>query len=509
MITGATKAKVDDIWQKMWEGGITNPLEVISQLTYLMFMHQLDEREFEIEKMESLLEVEQQHIFPKVYETADGKKIDGAELRWSRFKDKPAETMFATVSEYVFPFIKGLGEDSPFSRSMESATFGIPTPKTLQKAVDGIDALFEEYVDDIADLGDLYEYMLSKLNTAGTNGQFRTPKHIRDMMVQFVSPKPGQLVCDPACGTAGFLISAAEHIRESYGATMGSDEWDCFAGTNGKGPQFTGFEMDQTMLRISAMNLMLHSVSQPDVRYLDSISKNNTIRGKYDVILANPPFTGSVDAEDIDNSLRAIVDSKQTELLFVALFLRMLKLGGKCACIVPNGVLFRTNSKAYRQLRQELVDNQKLEAVIYMPSGVFKPYSGVSTAVLVFTKTDAGGTDDVWLYNMEGDGFTLDDKRDPDEKHDDIPDILERWANLAAEAERSRTEKSFLVSREEIVGNDYDFSFNKYAETVYERVEYPPTEEILAEIEEINSRIADGLAELKALLGKGVQDGSN
>lgn len=283
---------------------------------------------------------------------------------------------------------------------------------------------------------------------------------------------------------------------------MDADAWDCFAGRNGRGPQFSGFEMDQTMLRISAMNLMLHSVDQPDVRYLDSISKSNIARGKYDVVLANPPFTGSVDAEDIDNSLKAIVNSKQTELLFVALFLRMLKLGGRCACIVPNGVLFRTNSKAYRQLRMELVDNQRLEAIIYMPSGVFKPYSGVSTAILVFTKTDSGGTDNVWLYNMEGDGLTLDDKRDADEKHNDIPDILARWVNLGAEKNRARTDKSFLVTHSEIVENDYDFSFNKYTETVYERKEYPPTEEILSELSDLNVQIGEGLSSLRTMLAE-------
>lgn len=503
MITGATKSKVDEIWQRMWEGGITNPLEVISQLTYLMFMHQLDEREFEAESLETVLGVGQRHVFPATYVNAAGIEIPGDELRWSRFKDKPAEAMYHTVSEFAFPFIKSLGDGSAFTQSMESATFGIPTPKTLQRAVDGIDALFESYVDDISDLGDLYEYMLSKLNTAGANGQFRTPKHIRDMMVRFIDPKPGQLIADPAMGTAGFLISAAEHLRSQYEATMTQADWDCFAGTNGATPQFTGFEIDQTMLRISAMNLMLHGVDMPDVRYLDSISKNNTVRSTFDCILANPPFTGSVDAEDIDDSLKAIVDSKQTELLFVALFLRMLKLGGRCACIVPNGVLFRTNSKAYRQLRRELVDNQKLEAVISMPSGVFKPYSGVSTAILVFTKTDAGGTDDVWLYNMEGDGFTLDDKRDADEQHDDIPDILKRWGNLEGERERTRTSKSFLVPASEIRDNDYDFSFNKYTETVYERIEYPPTAEILAELAAINRRIATGLEELSSMLGGG------
>ena len=254
------------------------------------------------------------------------------------------------------------------------------------------------------------------------------------------------------------------------------------------------------MLRISAMNLMLHGVDSPDVRYLDSISQKNAISSKYDVILANPPFTGSVDVEDIDKGLRAIVETKQTELLFVALFLRMLKLGGRCACIVPNGVLFRSNSKAYRQLRQQLVEDHKLEAIIYLPSGVFKPYSGVSTAILVFTKTNAGGTDNVWLYNMEADGYTLDDKRDPDEKNNDIPDIIERWANLGDESERERTEKSFLVPKQEIVDNEYDFSFNKYTKTEYERIEYPPTSEILAELDELNAQFAAGLAELHKML---------
>lgn len=386
---------------------------------------------------------------------------------------------------------------------MEGATFGFSAGKTslLEKAVDGVEELLSEFDDSIGDLGDLYEYMLSKLSTAGTNGQFRTPKHIRDMMVAMVDPKPSELICDPACGTAGFLISSAEHIRGKYESSMSAADWNSFAGADGAAPQFSGFEMDQTMLRISTMNLMLHGVEAPDVRYMDSISKSNTIRGKFDIVLANPPFTGSVDVEDIDKSLRAIVSSKQTELLFVALFLRMLRIGGRCACIVPNGVLFRTNSKAYTQLREELVENQKLEAIIYMPSGVFKPYSGVSTAVLVFTKTDAGGTDNVWLYNMEGDGFTLDDKRDEDAGNNDIPDILERWANLDDEAKRERTEKSFLVPKQEIADKGYDFSFNKYTKTEYEHIEYPPTSEILADLEGLNAQMTAGLAELKKMLG--------
>ncbi len=502
MITGATKGKVDAIWQKMWEGGITNPLEVISQLTYLMFIRSLDEKELETERMEQLLGTADRHIFPETYRNAYGAEISGEQLRWSRFKDKPAQEMYRIVSEFVFPFIKSLGDGSAFSKAMKSATFGFPAgkPALLERAVDGIEGLLSEFDEHIGDLGDLYEYMLSKLSTAGTNGQFRTPEHIRKMMVAMLNPKPGELICDPACGTAGFLISASEHIRENYEKVMTDEQWRCFTGAGDGEPQFSGFEMDQTMLRISTMNLMLHGVEAPDVRYLDSISKNNTVSNKYDVVLANPPFTGSVDVEDIDKSLRGIVDSKQTELLFVALFLRMLKMGGRCACIVPNGVLFRSNSKAYGQLRRELVENQKLEAIIYMPSGVFKPYSGVSTAVLLFTKTDAGGTDDVWMYNMEGDGLTLDDKREPDEKHNDIPDILNRWANLDEEKKRERTEKSFLVPKAEIVNNDYDFSFNKYTKTEYERIEYPPTQEILADLDTLNRQMAESLAELREML---------
>lgn len=503
MITGATKSKVDAIWQKMWEGGITNPIEVISQLTYLMFMRSLDEKELETEKMEQMLGTELERIFPKTYHNSYGAEISGDQLRWSRFKDMPAQEMYRVVNEFAFPFIKQLGNESAFAKAMEGATFGFPAgkPSLLERAVDGVEGLLSEFDDHVGDLGDLYEYMLSKLSTAGTNGQFRTPQHIRNMMVAIVDPKPGELICDPACGTAGFLISAAEHIRNTHESQMTGDDWDSYAGKNGAAPQLSGFEIDQTMLRISTMNLMLHGVDAPDVRYLDSISKNNTVSGKYDAILANPPFTGSVDVEDIDKSLRAIVDSKQTELLFVALFLRMLKMGGRCACIVPNGVLFRSNSKAYEQLRRELVENQKLEAVIYMPSGVFKPYSGVSTAILVFTKTDAGGTNDVWLYNMEGDGYTLDDKRNLDEKHDDIPDILRRWGSLDSERERSRTEKSFLVPKSEIVENGYDLSFNKYTETVYERVEYPPTEEILADLDDLNRQMAESLSKLRRMLG--------
>lgn len=501
MITGGTKNKVDDIWQKMWEGGITNPLEIISQLTYLMFMQQLDEKEYETEKMELASGVELEHIFPIEWTNPQGNKIAGEKLRWSRFKDMDSTTMYTVVSQYAFPFIKtNVHTDSAFVSTMANATFSIPTPNSLEKAVTGITDLFADHMEDIGDLGDLYEYMLSKLNTAGTNGQFRTPKHIRDLMVALIDPKPSQLVCDPACGTAGFLISAAEHVRNAHADEMTASDWECFTGDDGATTQFTGFEIDQTMLRISAMNLLLHGIDYPDIRYLDGISKNNIIKNQFDVILANPPFTGTVDKEAIDDSLLSTVNSKQTELLFVALFLRMLKLGGRCACIVPNGVLFRTNARGYTQLRKELVDNQKLEAIINMPSGVFKPYSAVSTAILVFTKTDAGGTDNVWFYDMTSDGYTLDDKRDPDPSNDDIPDIITRWNNLSKEAKRNRTDKSFMVSKQDIVDNDYDLSFNKYSEITYERIEYPPTSEILADLSALNAQMTTTLAELTSLL---------
>ena len=342
-------------------------------------------------------------------------------------------------------------------------------------------------------LGDLYEYMLGKLSQAGTNGQFRTPKHIRDMMVSIISPKPSERICDPACGTAGFLVSSVEFIRRNYENSMTPEDWEMF-----EGGAFTGFEFDQTMLRISAMNLMLHSVTCPRIEYKDSISKQNEISGMFDVILANPPFTGSVDASGIHPSLTAVTPTKKTELLFLALFVRMLKKGGRCACIVPDGVLFGS-SKAHKSIRHEIVENHHLQAVISMPSGVFKPYAGVSTAVLVFTKTGAGGTDKVWFYDMKADGFSLDDKRSPVSEND-IPDILARFGNLADEESRERTEKSFFVDKSEIAENGYDLSINKYKKVIYEAIEYPPTEDILAELKALEAQAAKGLEELEGML---------
>ena len=391
------------------------------------------------------------------------------------------------------PEAKEAGNETAFSRYMSDAMFLIPTPQVLQKIITGLDDLYEHDISDLDMQGDLYEYMLGKLATAGQNGQFRTPKHIREMMVALLQPTPDDTICDPACGTAGFLVSAAEYIRKNYENTMTPEQWEHFAGD-----AFTGFDTDRTMLRISAMNLMLHSISHPEIDYKDSLSKQNEITGRFTLCLANPPFKGTVDAESINDNLKAVTNTKKTELLFLALFLRMLKKGGQCACIVPDGVLFGS-SHAHQDIRRELVENHQLRAVISMPSGVFKPYAGVSTAVLVFTKTGAGGTDNVWFYDMKADGFSLDDKR-TETAENDIPDIIERFRNLDKEAARPRTEQSFLVPKQEIADNDYDLSINKYKKVEYAPVEYPSTAQIMADLHELEMEITAGLAELEEML---------
>jgi type I restriction enzyme M protein len=383
--------------------------------------------------------------------------------------------------------------NTAFARYMSDAMFLIPTPQVLQKIITGLDDLYEHDISELDMQGDLYEYMLGKLATAGQNGQFRTPKHIREMMVELLQPTPDDVIGDPACGTAGFLVSASEYIRKHYEDTMTPEQWEHFAG-----PAFTGFDTDRTMLRISAMNLMLHSISDPEVDYKDSVSKQNAISDKFTMILANPPFKGTVDAESINDNLKAVTNTKKTELLFLALFLRMLKKGGQCACIVPDGVLFGS-SGAHKAIRKELIENHQLRAVISMPSGVFKPYAGVSTAVLVFTKTGAGGTDRVWFYDMKADGFSLDDKRSPIAEND-IPDIIERFHHPEREEGRRRTEQSFFVPKQEIVDNGYDLSINKYKKTEYVAVDYPPTAEILDKLDALEAEISKGLAELRGML---------
>ena len=507
MVTGAIKNKVDKIWEDIWAGGITNPLTVIEQLSYLMFIRSLDEKELENEEMEAMSGESVRKIFPQT--------PAGQSMRWSKFKNNDPRDIYAIMTQRVFPALKAMKggqlpdfdekgeiialEDQPgeentaFARYMANANFLIPTPQILQKVITGLDDLYEHDIADLDMQGDLYEYMLGKLSSAGQNGQFRTPKHIREMMVALLQPTPDDSICDPACGTAGFLISSAEYIRAHYEDTMTPEQWARFAGET-----FTGFDTDTTMLRLSAMNLMLHSITNPNIDYKDSVSKQNDLSNQFTMCLANPPFKGSVDAESINDNLKAVTNTKKTELLFLALFLRMLKPGGQCACIVPDGVLFGS-SKAHQSIRKELVENHQLRAVISMPSGVFKPYAGVSTAVLVFTKTGAGGTDKVWFYDMKADGFSLDDKRS-EISDNDIPDIIERFHHLDQEDGRERTEQSFFVPKQEIVDNGYDLSINKYKKTEYVAIEYPPTSEILDKLDQLEAEIRGGLKELRGMV---------
>ncbi|WMJ20359.1 type I restriction-modification system subunit M [Geobacillus kaustophilus] len=483
MITGELKNKVDKIWETFWTGGITNPLTVIEQFTYLLFIKGLDEAETQREQEAALLGIEFERIFPE----------DKQHLRWSKFKNLEASQMYEIVSKEVFPFIKSLhgNKNSAYAKYMSDAIFMIPTPQMLSKIVDGIDKL---PLKDRDLQGDLYEYLLSKIATAGTNGQFRTPRHIIKMMVELVKPTPEDIIVDPAAGSAGFLVAAGEYLRKHRS--------DLFLVQSLKehfnNHMFYGFDMDRTMLRIGAMNMMLHGIENPNIEYRDSLSEQNKDKDKYTLVLANPPFKGSLDYDAVSNDLLKVVKTKKTELLFLALFLRILKTGGRCACIVPDGVLFGS-SKAHKDIRKEIVENHKLEAIISMPSGVFKPYAGVSTAIMIFTKTGVGGTDQVWFYDMKADGYSLDDKRTPIEEND-IPDIIARFHNREAEKERKRTEQSFFVPVEEIRENDYDLSINKYKVIEYEEVQYEAPSVILERIEALEKEIILGIKELKEMI---------
>ena len=485
MITGELRNKIDKIWETFWTGGITNPLDVIEQFTYLLFIKQLDDMDTVKENEANFLGVPFESIFAGEYQ----------KYKWSKFKNLgSAEEMYNLVADKVFPFIKNLHQDgdSAYARYMGDAIFKIPTAAMLTKIVDGIDKL---ELGDADSKGDLYEYLLSKVATAGTNGQFRTPRHIIRMMVDLVKPKPDDIIIDPAMGSAGFLIEAQRYLRDNHAEMfLNAKQKEHF-----NNEMFYGNDMDRTMLRIGAMNMMLHGVDNPNISYRDSLSEQNTDSEKYTLVLANPPFKGSLDYEAVSADLLKVTKTKKTELLFLALFLRILKKGGRAAVIVPDGVLFGS-SNAHKQIRTEIINNNKLDAVISMPSGVFKPYAGVSTAILIFTKIGSGGTDKVWFYDMKADGYSLDDKRQ--EISDcDIPDIINRFNNLEAEAERARTEQSFFVPVEEIIANDYDLSINKYKEVVYEQVEYESTEVIIDKIEQIEAEIQKEFAELKNLLG--------
>lgn len=498
MITGELKNKIDSMWDVFAAGGLVNPLEVIEQVTYLMFIHDLDDADNIRAKESAILGLPYKSIFADEICIGD-RTIEGSQLKWSVFHDFPATRMYSVMQEWVFPFIKNLHGDknSAYSKYMDDAIFKLPTPLLLSKVVDALDEIYRlmAEVKDIDIRGDVYEYLLSKIAQSGRNGQFRTPRHIIRMMVELMQPKPEDTICDPACGTSGFLVTAGEYLKEKYKKEIFFDKQKKEHYMN---HMFYGFDMDRTMLRIGAMNMMTHGVESPFIEYRDSLSDQNQDREKYSLILANPPFKGSLDADTVSADLLKVCKTKKTELLFLVAFVRMLKVGGRCACIVPDGVLFGS-STAHKAIRKELIEENRLEAVISMPSGVFKPYAGVSTGILIFTKTGHGGTDNVWFYDMTADGFSLDDKRTPIAEND-IADIVARFHNLDGEIDRKRTEKSFFVLKEEIVENNYDLSINKYKQVEYVAIEYPPTSEIMANIEAIEMEIAKEMAELKKLL---------
>ena len=484
MITGELKSRVDRVWDAFWSGGISNPLEVIEQITYLLFIRRLDDLHTLAEQRERMTEERVGLIFA----------ANQQHLRWSVFKNTEASVMFRTVGEEVFPFLRELGGDgTTYSQHMKDARFTIPTPALLSRVVDMVDGF---PMQDRDTNGDLYEYLLSQIASAGKNGQFRTPRHIIQLMVELMAPTPKDEIVDPACGTAGFLVAASEYLRERHPEAL----LDVTQREHFHRSMFHGYDFDATMLRIGSMNMLMHGVEAPEIRYRESLSEAAAWdAANYTLVLANPPFAGSVDPHSIAKDLTRVVKTKKTELHFLALFLKLLKPGGRAAVIVPDGVLFGS-SAAHKALRQTLVEDQKLDAVIKLPSGVFRPYAGVSTAILFFTRTDSGGTDDVWFYDVRADGFSLDDKRAP-VAADDLPEVLARWAERdGAERERARTEQSFTVPKAEIVAQGYDLSLNRYREIVHDEVEHRDPIDIIADIETLNAQIDQGIGELKAML---------
>jgi type I restriction enzyme M protein len=512
MLTGEIRNKVDKIWDAFWSGGISNPLEVMEQITYLLFLKRLDDLELREEnKANTTGKPMERTLFPK---GKDDKGRPYKELRWSWFSTKEPAEMFTVVADHVFPFLRTLGgDDSTYAHHMKDARFTIPSPALLTKVVDLLGELPMEARDT---KGDIYEYMLGKIASAGQNGQFRTPRHIIRLMVELMAPGPKDVICDPACGTAGFLVAAGEYLREHHPEVLRDSKLK----RHFHEKAFHGFDFDNTMLRIGSMNMLLHGIENPSITYRDSLAEDHAGEAEtYTLLLANPPFAGSLDYDNTAKDLQRIVKTKKTELLFLALFLRLLKTGGRAAVIVPDGVLFGS-SNAHKELRRKLVEEQKLDGVISLPGGVFKPYAGVSTAILLFTKTDSGGTDRVWFYDCDADGWSLDDKRTPlldetklgvtpagklkAEEHEknNLPDILARWGERdGKEKKRARTAKSFCVEKSEIAAQGYDLSVNRYKEVVHEDVRHRSPAEILSELARLEHDIEAGMKSLRGLLG--------
>lgn len=505
MLTGELRSQIDKVWNAFWTGGLSNPLTVIEQMTYLLFIKRMDELQTLREQKANMLKtpIEDPIFDKKQYE-----------LRWSRFRDKDPESMHRlfTKDEGVFDFLRNLASSgSSFSKYMKGATFMIPTPRLLAQVVDMLNNIDMTNRDT---KGDVYEYLLSKIATSGDNGQFRTPRHIIKMMVAMMAPGTEDVICDPSAGTCGFLVVAGEYVREKY-------EKELLKGKTLKhfnNEMFMGMEFDPTMIRIGAMNMILHGIENANLKDVDSLSEANTdFTEQATLVLANPPFKGSLDHDAVDAKILRVVKSKKTELLFLALILKGLKTGGRAAVVVPEGVLF-SSSKAHQQIRTEIIDHHKLQAVISMPSGVFKPYAGVSTAILIFTKTKSGGTDKVWFYDMQADGYTLDDKRTPqapeyetfadlekliEQKEvpgTDIPDIISRWQNLKGEEKRTRTDKSFFVQVDEIRNNKYDLSINRYKQIIYDEKEFDSPTKILKDIKQLDEQRNSEMVQLMELL---------
>jgi len=511
MLTGEARSRINGIWDSFWSGGIANPLEVMEQITYLLFLKRLDDLQtLEENKANRLGKPIERRIFP---EGNDPRNRPYADFRWSRFKNFAPADMYTVMSEHVFPFLRTLGGDgSTYSGHMKDARFTIPTPALLQKVVDGLDHVAMEDRDT---KGDVYEFMLSKIASAGQNGQFRTPRHIIQLMVEMTAPQPTDVICDPAAGTCGFLVAAGEFIRDHHPEALQDPKLSKHFHEH----LFHGFDFDSTMLRIGSMNMLLHGVEAPDVRYKDSLSEEHAgDEEMFSLILANPPFAGSLDYENTAKDLQQIVKTKKTELLFLALFLRLLKPGGRAAVIVPDGVLFGS-SKAHKELRRLLVEDQKLDGIVSLPSGAFKPYAGVSTAIVFFTKTNSGGTDNVWFYDVTADGRSLDDKRTEllsddklgavpttpltDAEHDknNLPDALNRWRDRAgSERDRPRTAQSFCVDKADIVAQGYDLSINRYKEVIHQEVEHRRPKDILADLTRLEEEIQQGIRDLEAML---------
>jgi type I restriction enzyme M protein len=510
-ITGEIRSQVDQIWNAFWTGGISNPLEVIEQITYLLFIRRLDElHTLEERKALRLKRPMERPTFPP---GKDPRKRPYEDLRWSRFKNAAPAEMFVIVGEHVFPFLRTLGGDgSTYSHHMKDARFTIPTPALLARVVDMIDHVPMEERDT---KGDLYEYMLGKIATAGQNGQFRTPRHIIQLMVEMMAPTAKDVIVDPASGTCGFLVAAGEYLRAHHPEMLRDDKLR----KHFHHGMFHGFDFDSTMLRIGSMNMLLHGVENPDIRYRDSLAQDHTEDAdRYTLVLANPPFAGALDAETVAKDLTEIVKTRKTELLFLALFLRLLKPGGRAAVIVPDGVLFGS-SKAHKELRRLLVEEHKLDGVVSLPSGVFRPYGGVSTAILLFTRTDSGGTDGVWFYDMQADGFSLDDKRTPlvseenlgpvpavalakaEQGRNNLPDVLVRWRQRdGTERKRARTAQSFVVPKVELAAAAYDLSLNRYREVVRDSVVHRSPHAILADLAALETEIQEGIRALEDML---------